>query len=166
MSTEQANPLPPRSGEPPVTRQEMPHQQLDQTAPATIQEELWSRMSALQEVRSGRSGVSLPESRAVHLNAEAAGGPADAFMVGTEFAHLHGASDGSLHMMLPPELATEAMEKGWAEPHPLARRGMAPANLVMVFGPRDEAELDVVWRLVQASHRYARGEHGATSPGD
>jgi hypothetical protein len=107
--------------------------------------------------------VSLPESRAVHLNAGAARGPADAFMVGTEFAHLHGATDGSLHMMLPPELATEAVEKGWAELHPLARRGTAPPNLVMVFGPRDHSELEVVWRLVQASHRYALGEHRAAA---
>ena len=163
MSTELANPLPTRSGEAPDTRQEMPHQQLDQTAPTAIQEELWNRMSSLQDVRLGRSGVSLPESRAVHLNAGAARGPAQAFMVGTEFVHLHGATDGSLHMMLPPELATEAIAKGWAEPHPLARRGMAPANLVMVFGPRDDTELEVVWRLVQASHRYARGEQ--LSPG-
>src|SRR5690348_11472973 len=100
MSTERATTLPRRSGATPVTRQEMPHQQLDQTAPAAMQEELWRRMRALPDVRSGRSGVSLPESRAVHVNADVARGPADAFLIGTEFAHLHGATDGSLHMML------------------------------------------------------------------
>jgi Family of unknown function (DUF5519) len=135
----------------------MPHQQLEQTAPAALQEELWRRMTALEGVRTGRSGVSLPESRAVHLEPPLAQGSPDAFMVGTEFAHLHGASDGSLHLMLPPEVASEAIEKGWAELHPAARAGHAPATLVMLYGPRDQAELETVWKLVQASHRYARG---------
>ncbi len=32
-------------------------------------------------------------------------GPAEAFMVGREFAYLNRPYDGSLHMMLPPDLA-------------------------------------------------------------
>lgn len=141
----------------------MPHQQLDQTAPAALQERLWRQMEALDGVRTGRSGVSLPESRAVHLDEQLAHGPKEAFMVGTEFAHLHGRSDGSLHLMLPEPLAAEAITKGWAEPHPLARRGTAPATLVMVYGPRDDAELEVVWRLVEASYRFARGDDAAAA---
>ncbi|HEX4578466.1 MAG TPA: luciferase family protein [Candidatus Dormibacteraeota bacterium] len=136
----------------------MPHQQLDQTAPPALQEELWRRMAGLPGVRTGGSGVSLPETRALHLDEQLAVGPPAAYMVGTEFAHLHGAEDGSLHLMLPPELAADAIDKGWAELHPMARRGVAPPTLVMLYGPRDEAELATIWQLVQASYAFARGD--------
>jgi hypothetical protein len=149
--------LPLRSGERPTTATTMPHQQLDQTSAPALQEELWRRMAALEGVTTGRSGVSLPESRAVHLHPELAGGPREAFLVGTEFAHLHGATDGSLHVALPPALATEAIAAGWAELHPMAALGVAPPTLVMVYGPRDEDELETIWRLVEASHAFARG---------
>jgi hypothetical protein len=135
----------------------MPHQQLDQNAPPPLQEALWQRMTSLEGCRPGRSGVSLPDSRALHLDASFALGPEEAFMVGTEFAHLHGPADGSLHVTLPPAVAADAVERGWAEPHPLARAGIAPASLVMLYGPRDEAELETVWRLVETSYAFARG---------
>ncbi len=157
MGGDTTAPLPRRAGDQPSTAQVMPHQQLDQTAPEALQEELWRRMTTLESVRAGRSGVSLPESRALHLDPKLAHGPASAFLVGTEFAHLHGARDGSLHLMLPPALATEAIEQGWAEPHPLARTGQAPPTLVMLYGPRDEAELETVWGLIEASYAFARG---------
>jgi hypothetical protein len=112
----------------------------------------------LEGVRPGRSHVSLPDTRALHLDPRLATGPGDAFFAGTEFAHLHGASDGSLHLMLPVSVAGDAIDKGWSELHPVARRGAGPPTLVMLYGPRDEAELEVVWRLVQTSYAFARGE--------
>jgi hypothetical protein len=150
--------LPRRAGERPRTGPAMPHQQLDQIAPQPLQEELWERMASLEGVRTGRSGVSLPQTRALHLEPTLALGPEEAFMVGTEFAHLHGAFDGSLHMNLPSAAAEEAIEKGWAELHPIAAQGIAPRTLVMVYGPRDDHELETVWRLVEASYAFARGE--------
>jgi hypothetical protein len=117
-------------------------------------------MTGLEGVRPGRSHVSLPDTRALHLDPRLATGPGDAFFTGTEFAHLHGASDGSLHLMLPVSVAGDAIDKGWSELHPVARRGAAPPTLVMLYGPRDPAELEVVWRLVQTSYAFARGEVG------
>ena len=52
--------LPNRSGDRPQTTLTNPHQQLNQTSPAAIQEELWGRMASLEGVRTGSSGVSLP----------------------------------------------------------------------------------------------------------
>lgn len=158
--------LPQRSGERPATTQTMPHQQMDQTSPIELQEELWRRMQTLEGVRGGRSGISLPESRALHLDAALAHGSDDAFMVGHEFAHIHGARDGSLHVRLPLDVAGDAIDKGWAELHPLARTGQAPPNVVMLYGPRDAAELEIVWDLVQASHAYARGQAEDSVSGD
>ena len=63
------------------------------------------------------------------------------------------------HMRLPISVARDAIDKGWSELHPVARRGAAPP-LVMLYGPRDEAELDTVWQLVQTSYAFARGQAG------
>jgi len=60
--------------------------------------------------------------------------------------------------MLPVSVARDAIESGWSELHPMARRGAAPQTLVMLYGPRDMEELEMVWRLVQASYAFARGE--------
>lgn len=82
-------------------------------------------------------------------------------MIGTEFAHLHPSPDWSLHAALPPALAEEAVARGWAEVHPVARRGFLPSNVVMIYAPRDEAEIEVVTGLVRAAHAYARGDTAA-----
>jgi phospholipase/carboxylesterase len=132
--------------------------QLDQNAPLVLQEALWQRMGHLEGVRTGPSLISLPDSRALHLDPRLARGPASALVVGTEFAHLHGPTDGSLHLTLPPPLVDDTIDKGWAELHPVARLGMIPATVVMLYGPRDEMELETIWKLVQSSYAFARGD--------
>lgn len=101
----------------------------------------------------------MPGARALWL-ADRGDAPADAFMVGTEFAHLHPGDDQSLHVMLPPDLVAEAIDAGWAEQHPVARRGGIPGNAVMLYAPRDDHERMVVARLVTAAYQYATGEPG------
>jgi hypothetical protein len=98
----------------------------------------------------------VPGARALWLE-EGANGPTEAFMVGYEFAHLHPEPDQSLHAMLPPPLATEAVERGWAEVHPVARMGLIPPNAVMLYAPRDDGEREVVASLVHAAYDFARG---------
>lgn len=34
----------------------------------------------------------------------------------------------------------------------------------MIYGPREEEELEVVWRLVEAGYGFARGTAGSSSP--
>lgn len=46
---------------------------------------------------------------------------------------------------------------GWAELHPIARLGYPPPTVVMVSGPRDADELEVVYGLVVESNRNAGG---------
>ena len=78
-------------------------------------------------------------------------------MRGNEFAHVHPAYDGSMHMMLPEDLVREMLEHGWGEHHPLVPEGkMAPTG-VMVYGARDEGEIDVVMKLIEESYKFARG---------
>ena len=73
-----------------------------------------------------------------------------------EFAHLHPSYDGSLHLVLPPELADDVSSKGWGRPHMWAGTRLSP-GFMMVYGPRDEDELATVLGIVTASHAYANG---------
>ncbi len=145
-----------RSGTRPTTSPEIPHEQLDQTPSLTIQAELWRRMIALPGVTVGASKKSVPTTRALHLDPAMARGPREAFIDGTEFAHLHGNHDGSLHASLPRDIADNAVAQGWAELHPLVRKGRRPPNLVMLYAPRDAAELETIWQFVERSYDFAR----------
>jgi hypothetical protein len=80
-----------------------------------------------------------------------ANGPKDAFVRRTEFGHLHPPHDGSLHLTLPAAERQDLIERGWAEPHPRA------SSTIMVYGPRNDAELDVVWEIVQRAYERAAG---------
>lgn len=142
--------LPHRQGPAPSTSGPSPHEQVSQNAPPDLQEELFERISALPNVVVAESLVSVPGARAFRLPPEVAGGPAEAFQAETEFAHLHPAYDGSLHVALPPEAARAVVDGGWGEPHPVS-------GYMLVFGPRTRDEVDIVWRIVRASYDYATG---------
>ena len=145
-----------RAGPRPLTTPTNPHTQLEQISPPALQEKLFAIAKALPGVVTGPSAVSVHGTRAFHLPASNNAARA-AFMIDREFAHLHPASDGSLHMALPPDVVEAAIANGWAERHPLAGKHGLPGNIVMVYGPRDEAELATVADLVRASHAHATG---------
>jgi Luciferase len=150
-------PLPRRAGDRPRTTPTNPHTQLDQQ-PSDLRwvEALAKRVFALPGVLDEPSRISVPGARALILAPGEPTGPPEAFLIEREFAHLHPAPDHSLHAMLPPELVDEAIEAGWAEHHPVALRGVIPRTAVMLYAPRDEAELDAIESLVRASHAFAR----------
>lgn len=149
--------LPERAGPRPEVSTTIPQQQLSDNAPREMQEELFRRLGALSGVTSGQSAISVPGARGFMLSPPHAG-PAEAFLVprAGEFAHLHPAFDGSLHLALPIGLAADAIARGWAVAHPLAGVRLTP-GMVMVYGPRDESELDVVTAIVTSSHAWATG---------
>lgn len=122
-----------------------------------MQQALAALIFAFDCVEEVPSQISVPGARALWLREACRAGTADAFMIGREFAHLHPPSDGSLHAALPPDLADAAIAAGWAEPHPMARRGFIPNHIVMLYGPRDTSELAIIIDLVRASRDYACG---------
>jgi hypothetical protein len=150
--------LPGRERPRPRTTPATPHVQLDQPAPEALQAELWRRMTSLEGMTPGNSNISAPSSRALHLDAVLARGPRQAYLSETEFAHLHGDGSGSLHLTLPQARGAEAIAQGWGEVHPAAGMGIAPPTLLMLYGPRDAGQLEVVWQLIQESYAYARGD--------
>lgn len=127
-----------------------PHAQMSQIAPLDLQEELVAKIMNMPGVSLAESKVSVPGARAFVLAEGMANGPPDAFQKEREFAHIHPGTDGSLHMTLPIDLAEDAYAKGWGEPHP-------KSGTPLIYGPRDDNELTVVWAMLQASYYYARG---------
>lgn len=113
-------------------------------------------MTTLDDVVTGPSGISFPDTRALHLRPTPTTLTPERFLIGTEFAHLHGPTDGSLHLTLPYDVVAEVVRQGWGELHPIARAGQRPATLLMLFGPRNNDELEILWPLVQQSHTFAR----------
>ena len=148
--------LPERAGEFPRTSTNTPQEQLSDQSPPALQEELFARLAKLDGVGTRDSAISVPGARAFVVRKP--GGPEDAFLVPQvgEFAHLHPAHDGSLHLALPPALAADLLAKRWGVAHPLAGLRVTP-GMVMVFGPRDAAELEVVASIVATSHAWATG---------
>jgi catechol 2,3-dioxygenase-like lactoylglutathione lyase family enzyme len=147
-----------------MTTPGQPHQQVDQQpTDASIRHLLAERVFALPGVSEGPSRISVPGARALLLEPADVAGPKEAFFVDGEFAHLHPGEDQSLHICLPVDLASTACEAGWGEPHTLVASGVLPRTHVMVYAPRDKAELAVVGSLVEAAHRFATGQDSQSS---
>lgn len=149
--------LPQRKGQKPDTTSRLPHSQLNQHGPNSIISMLHAWCFSLPNVDNEDSGISVRGSRALVLR-DGATSNEDAFMIGREFAHIHPHPDnGSMHLMLPAEDAIAVVESGWGENHYLVTQGKYPIGLVMVFSPRDDAELDTVKKIVSRSYGYATG---------
>ena len=148
--------LPERDGPRPEVTSTIPQQQQTQTPPRDLQERLFAEIANLPDVDVGPSHISVPGARGFTLSE----GSADeqAFLVPkfAEFAHLHPAYDGSLHLVLPPELAADVSTKGWGRPHMWAGIRLSP-GFMLVHGPRDDDELATVLGIVATSHAYATG---------
>jgi phospholipase/carboxylesterase len=123
---------------------------------------LAARVYELPDVEERPTTLSAEGARAIWLRDGVDAGPSDAFLGGygmaptREIGHFH-PWDGSLHIALPPAVAHDAVAAGWAEVHPVAQAGAAPTNIVMLYGPRDEREVQVLFELILAAYRYAGG---------
>jgi len=113
-------------------------------------------MYALPGVEERPSAISIPGARAMWLSEGTPEGPREGLVIGREFAHIHPVPGGSLHAALSPEVAEEAVEKGWAEQHPAACLGYILENVVMTYALRNEQEVEIVVGLVDASRRNHR----------
>ncbi|HJR37334.1 MAG TPA: phospholipase [Nocardioidaceae bacterium] len=146
-----------REGPRPQVSWTIPQEQRSDNTPEQLQEDLFNRISSLSGVSTDQSAISVPGARGLMVE-RGNDAPLDAFLVprAGEFAHQHPSYDGSLHLALPPALAADAVAKGWAVAHPLAGIRLA-RGMVMIYGPRNEAELATVAGIVETSHAYATG---------
>ena len=149
--------IPAREGQRPKTYFGIPHHQLDQTPPADLYARLVERFLALPDTTTGPSLVSVPGAQALFV---AAGKPCngEACFRDREFAHVHPPEDGSFHVVLSPEDCQHVLARGWGELHPLAVRGEIPMTTVLVFAPRNDAEVDTVLAITRAAQNNAMSQ--------
>ncbi|MDP2621619.1 MAG: DUF5519 family protein [Hyphomicrobiales bacterium] len=147
-------PLQRRTTPRPQTSKAMPHSQIGVGPDPAIDRELRQRAYALPGVLDRPTVISVPGARALWLADDVELLRPESILRGREFAHIH--PDGSLHATLPSERAQEAIDAGWAEPHPIAAQLGMP-GLVMLYTPRSMEELDVVVELVVDSYNFVTG---------
>jgi hypothetical protein len=111
-------------------------------------------LGLLSGVDIGPSQISVPGATALFLPAGCSCNP-DAFFRDREFAHIHPQEDGSFHLILDDADCDHVLAQGWGEQHPLAKLGRIQRTVLMIYAPRDEAEIDTILEIVAASHRYA-----------
>ncbi len=148
--------VPVRQGPKPVTtpapaKTPWPQSQVSDNAPPEIQTAIVDRILTLADVSIGPSVISVPGARGFFLDDRLFKAPRFA---GTEFAHIHPEWDGSFHLMLSPDLVNKVGWSGWGEFHPRSDK------VVMVYGPRNDEELETVLELVTIAYRYSKGEFG------
>ncbi|TDZ18978.1 hypothetical protein Cob_v008128 [Colletotrichum orbiculare MAFF 240422] len=162
--------LPERKGERAEIGGIVPHRQLSQHAPEHMRESIQNLFAnivtanpaTLESKRSlyERHNPALFVSPSL-LSSPAA--PSTAKTARGEIGHHHG--DMSVHLYLSPADARLAIEKGWAERHRLsvprtswfANRYHVADSYVLVYGPRDEGEMEVLATILRCSARFMTG---------
>lgn len=146
---------PAREGERPLVSTEGPQTQLSQQSSPGLWGRLVAETFGLDSVVEGHSQVSPSSSRAVFLV-----DVADERLPETSLApgkrlepvHLHGVHDTSVHLCLPPARGAELTELGWSQPHQYEDYGTE----FMIYGPRTDAELEIVLSIIIESLSFAR----------
>ena len=149
--------FPARRGPRQATTAVNPHTQLDQNAPVELQDRLRAHALSLPGVRGGPSNVSVPGAVAFFLD-DPSRPAALPDLFGGEWGHIHPQYDGSLHLNVPTADAERLIELGWAEYHNVVERGLVPPIVIMLYGPRDEEELDAAKNVVELAYVAAGGE--------
>jgi len=147
--------LPKRKGNSPNVSRGIPHIQLDQTSSKAVLTQLTEWAFSQPRVVERPSRASLPGTRALNLAPEFEPN-GEAMIVGREFAHIHPmtSGSGSMHMRLPPKMASDIVDAGWGEWHPFALDGTMP-NMVMVYSPRTKDELEVIKAIITSAVAFA-----------
>ncbi|MEP6482010.1 MAG: hypothetical protein ABJA94_08400 [Rhodoglobus sp.] len=145
-----------RTGTEPELSTDGPQRQLTQQSSPEVWGRLVFEATRLPGVIEGHSAVSPASSRALFLSEFR-----DVTIPGTSLAggddrlepvHLHGVDDTSIHLCLPRERAATVIAAGWAEPHQYGDFGTE----LLVFGPRDSAELELIVGFIRESLDFAR----------
>jgi len=149
--------LPRREGERPnIAPHPIPHRQLTQVGSDATLSALVSAVDGI--VRQQPGLIEFKTSRfethndAVWLSEPQKGNPDT--LSGGEVAHVH-PSDGSMHVILSPSDAKLVMEAGWGELHPIAGYGPLAPTYLMLYSPRDAADIAVIRRIIEAAVFYA-----------
>ncbi|MFT5819827.1 MAG: hypothetical protein ACI8ZM_001052 [Crocinitomix sp.] len=149
--------LPERTGQAPQIGQTPPQLQFSGKSPRDIYQKFHDWMfSTFPEVRKEPTRISVPTSTAMWLDENEPVGHEDAFMPpygGREFTHIH--LDGSFHTVVADDVEIEIITKKWGVRHMYYDRGVKE---VLVYAPRNEAEIEIAKAIVIKSYEYATGK--------
>ena len=123
----------------PETTNGVPHVQIGVEPVPDISEALLDKVAMLPGVDIRNTVISLPGALGFWIKEDVKVARPDVIVGGREFAHIH--PDGSLHASLPPALAKQAVETGWAVSHPWADQRPGWEGFVMIFDGE-------VWRAI------------------
>lgn len=145
-----------RRGVRPTLAVRYPCLQVDQQAPSPLRSRLLLLASVLEGVELCPSLLSVA-GEALALIPPLARGQPEAFLRDRQFAIVR--EEGSVHLPLAPGWAQKVLDKGWATVHPLARymAGAIHPGQLVVYAPRDEQDLQSIWKILQAAYWFARG---------
>ena len=132
----------------------MPHTQIDVRPVPDVHAELARRAFSLPGVEDRPTIISVPGARALWLQDSMPIARPGLIVAGREFAHIH--PDGSMHLAVPDGRALEAIDAGWAEPHPIAHQ-FGLSGMILVYTPRSMEELEVLWELVLDAYSFVTG---------
>ncbi|OLN83719.1 hypothetical protein CCHL11_08706 [Colletotrichum chlorophyti] len=167
--------LPPRKGERATLGGIVPHRQLTQHAPEKMREFIQNlyanaatqNPSILEQKRSlyERHNPALFVSSDLLKNPPSSSDPLPetARVARGEISHPH--ADLSIHIYLSPADAKIAIDRGWAERHRLslprsswfANRYHVADSYLMIYGPRDEEEMEVLAVFLRNAVRFMTG---------
>ncbi|CAI7589235.1 unnamed protein product [Penicillium discolor] len=85
-----------------------------------------------------------------------------------EIAHIHSGNDHSVHVTLAPADCIKVIEAGWGQRHAfsgtsamtflsLGTRPDIPAEYVLIYAPRTEAEIETVMQIISAGVEFMTG---------
>ncbi|KAL2007592.1 hypothetical protein VTN00DRAFT_9030 [Thermoascus crustaceus] len=162
-------PIPHREGKRPrVGPHVVPQRQLNQIPGDEMKQKLTTAIRSLYEqnkhlLKVGQS-VYEKHTEALFLADSVTGNnPVGEHSVG-EISHVHGTSDHSVHVTLAPQDCKKVLLAGWGQRHALdgsrimKRFGgpgkYLPREYILIYAPRNDAELQTVLRIVRASVGY------------
>jgi len=148
--------LPRRISQTPATTNSVPHIQIGVEVDPALSAELLRLAATIQGVEIRETVVSLPGAKGFWINENVTITRPESIAGGREFAHMH--PDGSLHASLPPELAINAVKRGWATFHPWSTQRPGWDGFVMIYTPQSMGELQVIIRLVNESYKFVTGK--------
>ena len=145
--------LPARKGPRPKTMPGPLHIQCNEHGDRKYLEQLVDKVRKWPHIESAQSMVGRPSSIFLRLKETATTGEPEAFVTDREFARILLAAP-TIYLELPLVCAHWAVVRRWSEPHYLASCGLMPAGTVVVYTPRDEAELEVCSFFFEESYRF------------